>query len=122
MKSLFALTVLVMTLNLTSCSSLSPVDIAKDVLLPDQTAGLQVDTQFGDKEYALGNNLEVDAEKVDKVIGRDEVKNDAQIINQTNVPTSWFVIGILSFFLMTAIAFIGWMMPVPKWCKEEGRK
>lgn len=106
-------------LTINGCSSLTPVGVAKDLLLPDQSAGLEVDTQFGDKEYALGSNLEVDAEKVGNVIGRDEVKMNAQTINQTNVPTSWFVVGSLGFFLMTAVAIIGWMMPVPKWCKEK---
>ncbi|WP_157839672.1 hypothetical protein [Vibrio cholerae] len=117
MKSLLVLMGLVLALSTNGCSSLTPVEIAKDVLLPDQQSGITVDTQIGDKEYALGSNLEVKADKVENVIGRDDVKNEAQVINQTNVPTSWFIVGVLGFFLMTAVAVIGWLMPVPKWCK-----
>lgn len=119
MKSLLVSAGLVLALSINGCSSMSPVEIAKDVLLPDQNAGLQVDTQIGDKEYSMGSNLEVKAEKVENVVGRDDVKNEAQVINQTNVPTSWFIVGVLGFFLMTALAIIGWLMPVPRWCKRE---
>lgn len=119
MKSLLVWTTLVGCLTVSGCSSLSPVEIAKDVILPDQKAGITVDTQIGDKEYSAGSNQEVKAEKVEKVVGRDDVKNDAQVINQTNVPTSWFIVGALGFFLMTAFAVIGWLMPVPKWCKDR---
>lgn len=91
--------------------------MAVDAIIPDNQPALQVDAQVGDREASLGSNIEVDADKIDNVVGRDTVKNDAQVINQTNVPTSWFIVGTLSFFLMTAIAVIGWMAPVPKWCK-----
>lgn len=116
MKSLFALTMLLISLN--GCSSLNPAAMVTDALIPDNQPMLSVDAQVGDKEASLGSNIEVDADKVDNVVGRDTVKNDAQVINQTNVPTSWFIVGTLSFFLMTAVAVIGWMAPVPKWCRR----
>lgn len=95
-------------------------DVAKDaVLSPQEKAMLEVNTEVGDDKATLGANVEVDSDKVDNVVGRDDVKNTAQTINQTNVPTSWFVVGVLSFFLMTTLAVIGWLMPVPKW--EIGR-
>lgn len=119
MKSLLVLMGLVLVLSTNGCSSLSPVEIAKDVILPDQKSGITVDTQIGDKEYSAGSNLEVKSETVRNVVGRDKVKNDAQVINQTNVPTSWFIVGFLGFFLMTAFAIIGWLLPVPKWCKDR---
>lgn len=109
---------ILLALSSNGCSALSPVEIAKDVLSPNK-AGVQVETQVGDRDNALGSNLEVEAEVVGNVIGRDEVKNAAQVINQTNVPTSWFIVGILGFFLMTAVAIIGWLMPVPKWCRRD---
>lgn len=90
-----------------------------DSVIPSQEAGLQVDAQIGDREASLGSNTEVDADNINDVVGRDEVSNEAQVINQTNVPTSWFIIGVLAFLFMTAIAFIGWMMPVPKWCQQR---
>lgn len=116
MKKLMAM--LVALTLMSGCTALT--GLATTALTSGKPA-VSLDAQVGDNNASLGAHQEVDAEQVDTVIGRDIVTttNQAETIKQYTVPTSWYVIGIVAFLLMVAIAIIGWLAPVPKWARNK---
>lgn len=81
---------------LLGCSAIA--DYAASSLIPSATkGGVSAELVVGDKEQTIGNNLEVEAENVDKIVGGDDTQTtvaapeaDEVVVNNTNYP-DWLV-------------------------------
>lgn len=82
------------------CSAIA--DYAASELLPSATkGGVSAELVVGDKEQTIGNNIEVEAENVEKVIGGDETVTAVEapaaeevVVNNTNYP-DWLIAALL---------------------------
>lgn len=82
------------------CSALAEF-AAKDLLPSAAKGGVNTELVVGDKEQTVGNNLEVEADEVGKIVGGDDTTNTvvadkAQevVVQNTNYP-DWLVISLL---------------------------
>lgn len=101
----YQLTVSCMAIVLmTGCAMLT--DLAIDAISPDK-GGINTELVLGDKEQALGNNQDVKAGTIGKVVGTNDnsviaTRAKEVTVNNINVPI-W----------LTLLAVLGWMSPTP---------
>ena len=96
---------------LTGCAALA--DFAIDQVTGGSSkGGINTELVVGDKEQTLGNNIEVKADKVERVIGNNDNTTNAkgaEFVEVTNInyPT-WLVVSLL------ILSFVFLCLPMPK--------
>ena len=98
----------VLVVALTGCSAIADFAISK---LGGSSGGINTELVVGDKEQTLGNNIEVKADRVDKVIGANDnsvAADGAEFVevNNINYPT-WLIVTLL------LISFLFLCLPTP---------
>lgn len=93
---------------LTGCSAIADFAISK---LGGSSGGINTELVVGDKEQTLGNNIEVKADRVDKVVGNSDNSVAAEgaefvEVNNINYPT-WLIVSLL------IISFVFLCLPTP---------
>ncbi len=112
--------VLVLVLGLSGCSALTK--LATNALGGGQ-GGINTELVVGDKEQTLGNNIEVKADKVDKVIGESDnsvgVEGSVDVLEVVNVnyPT-WLIATLLGLMVL----FLCLPTPTNMWKWFKNRK
>ena len=100
--------ILVAALLLSGCSAIADFAISK---LGGSSGGINTELVVGDKELSLGANLDVKADRVDKVIGNSDNSVAAEgaefvEVNNINYPT-WLVVSLL------ILSFVFLCLPTP---------
>ena len=103
----------VLVVALTGCTAIA--DFAASKLLGgDSGGGINTELVVGDKEQTLGNNMEVKADRVDRVIGSDDNTTNAsgaEFVEVNNFSYPSWVVPILFTLAMVFLA-----LPMPgKW-------
>ncbi len=105
-------------LLITSCSSLTSVigglEAATDVLTPSK--GLSVDAQIGDRQNALGDVLEVDADNIQEITTGEKLEAKRDIIQTNNQAPFWLIFSLIS---TVAVGVVGWILPTPKFITKH---
>ena len=94
---------------LTGCAALA--DFAMSQVTGGSKGGINTELVVGDKEQTLGNNIEVKADRVDKVIGNSDNSVAAEgaefvEVNNINYPT-WLIVTLL------LVSFLFLCLPTP---------
>jgi len=85
------------SLTLVGCSAVA--DFAMSKLLPGTGGGVSAELTVGDKEQTLGNNIDVKADKVDKIVGNSDnstgiTSAGTVTVTNNNYPT-WLIVLLL---------------------------
>ena len=93
---------------LTGCSAIADFAISK---LGGSSGGINTELVVGDKEQTLGNNIEVKADQVEKVIGNSDNSvsaNGAEFVEVVNINyPSWLIA------LLLILSFVFLCLPTP---------
>lgn len=102
-----------------SCTLLT--DLAMNAVGGDK-GGINTELVLGDKEQVLGNNIEVKAEVVGKVVGTSDNSVSAPSAKQVTVTNNEFPMWAV-FFIGTLTTLIGYLAPRPHaWKRLIGKE
>ena len=122
MKHMIAI---VMAIYLTGCSALAGfgMDALTGAIGGGSKGGINTELVVGDKEQTLGNNIEVKADHVDKVVGSNDnsvaLAGEVENVEITNVnyPT-WLIATLLGLMVL----FLCLPTPTQMWKSWRNRK
>jgi hypothetical protein len=104
----FALTALV------GCAALADFAMSQAT---GSKGGINTELVLGDKEQVLGNNIEVKAKAVGKVVGTSDNSVDAPSAKQVTVNNNTVPKYVVAIVLVLA-GLVGWLSPRPKGWKR----
>lgn len=100
---------LVLLVSLSGCAALA--DFALDKVTGGSSGGINTELVVGDKEQTLGNNIEVKADQVGKVVGQNDNTthaSGAEFVEVNNFSYPSWVVPVLFTLAMVFLA-----LPLP---------
>jgi len=120
-KYLTEMMIVFMLVTATGCAQLA--GFAMDAIGAGAKGGINTELVVGDKEQTIGNNLEVKADKVDKVVGSNdnsvEVTGEVDMMEVTNINYPTWLIVVL---LVGNVVFLCLPTPTTMWKSWRNRK
>jgi len=103
------LAAILLVVALTGCSAVA--DFAASKLMGTDSGGINTELVVGDKEQTLGNNIEVKADNVGKVVGENDNTTNARGAEFVEVNNFSYPSWVVPVLLTLALVFLALPMP-----------